>query len=523
MLRHIGSHARFAGGLRRFLRTPVTPDRARAHITARLADREAVFLSLLERAVFDAEQRSPYRALFDAAGCTAADARTALRRDGLDAFLGALAEEGVRVPFDAFKGRAPLEVEGESLAVTARDFDNPFTGVGFAVRSGGSSGRATRTQHDLEFLETRAAYEALMLPMLGLERAPLALWYPRLPASTGLNNALRYVKVDARLERWFQLLEDGETRPGLENRLAMWGTLGLSRLAGRPIPWPEPTRLDELDRILDWAAGARARHARAAVQSYVSRARRLATRAAERGLSLEGVTFLVGSEPLPPTALAELEATGARVYERYMATEIGSIAMGCGCAGQAHSLHLLEDTVAAIAPDESSELLLSTLSFHTPKIMINVELGDSARLLRRECSCAFGQLGLTTRIEGIRGRSVVTLEGMTVSTSELGALIETVLAPRAGGSPLDFQWIHVDHEGAPPALRLLIDPRLGAIDEEEMIDTALEALGREHCGRRLIAAMWRASGALSVQRETPRRSAAGKQASVVFAHKGADA
>ncbi len=59
---------RLAAELPGFLRRPLTLDDARAAVAARLAHREASFLEVVRRRVYE-RPTSPYRALLARAGC----------------------------------------------------------------------------------------------------------------------------------------------------------------------------------------------------------------------------------------------------------------------------------------------------------------------------------------------------------------------------------------------------------------------------------------------------------------------
>src|SRR3989304_7569937 len=68
-------YGRFALRLRTFLKHPITLGEARATVVHRVAEREASFLRVVERAIFG-NPRSPYLPLLRRAGCGYADLRT---------------------------------------------------------------------------------------------------------------------------------------------------------------------------------------------------------------------------------------------------------------------------------------------------------------------------------------------------------------------------------------------------------------------------------------------------------------
>ena len=59
-------------------------------------------------------------------------------------------------------------------------------------------------------------------------------------------------------------------------------------------------------------------------------------------------------------------------------------------------------------------------------------------------------------------------------------------------------------------LRLVVDPRLGPLDHEALVDTFLDALARVSSTRRLMTLGWRAAGIVRVDRRQPLTTPAGK-------------
>jgi hypothetical protein len=508
-LSRLRAQARFALGLGAFLRQRIGLDEARAHIQRRREQREPRLLELLRRAVYERPE-SPYRWLLERAGCSLADVETGLRQHGIEGLLLRLHAEGVYVTFDELKGRVPMVRGAEQRAVQVEDFDNPLLDTGLWATTGGSSGPPSRTQLDLEYLAERAPYDAVMFHMLRVGARPLALWYPKLPASTGISNSLRYLKVGKAPARWFHLEAERQSRPGLESELATAGVLVISRALGRPVPVPRPVRVDDPDPVVDWIEESTQRHRGCVVQAYVSQAVRMSQRAMERGLDLDGVLFIVGSEPLTEAKQRAIARSGAAVYPRYFATETGSVGFGCGAAREVGDYHLVDDTLAMIQPEgDGGPLHLTSLLSSAPKLLLNARLGDVATVERRNCGCAFGDLGFSTHLRHVRGLDVVASEAMRVRRADLARLAEEVLPARHGGTALDYQWIEHE-ERALTRLGLRVDPRLGPVDEQAVVRDVLEELARLDWAHRLCTQLWREAGTVRVLRERPTTSARGK-------------
>jgi len=272
--------------------------------------------------------------------------------------------------FDEYKGRTPIVRSGKTYPVRETDFDNAVPRGGWEFSTGGSSGRRSRMLMELDFLADRSPYEQIMLRLLDIERVPLAVWYPKLPASIGLTACLRYAKVGKPADRWFDMTLAGRAMPAWHS-WALSAIVGVSRLAGAPVPSPVAAPIDAPGIILDWIVESVAQHRRCALQCNVSSVVRLCRAATARGIDLRGVQFLTGSEPLTPARHAEIVATGARVFLRYFAIDLGSIGAGCGAPDGADEVHLLSDNVALVSSGAVLLLRASNRSFSESRIAMS--------------------------------------------------------------------------------------------------------------------------------------------------------
>lgn len=98
--------ARLARDLPRFLHRPAGAEQATDHVRQRLANREQLFLTLVERAIYG-HARSPFIQLLRHAGCELGDVATLTRREGIEGAPRTLADQSVYVTFDDIKGRCP--------------------------------------------------------------------------------------------------------------------------------------------------------------------------------------------------------------------------------------------------------------------------------------------------------------------------------------------------------------------------------------------------------------------------------
>src|SRR4029450_14013666 len=96
LLQDARTYPRLVGGLRRFLRDPMTIDECRRVVQEAVAGREQSFLRLLERAVY-ANPRSPYLALLSHAGAQLEDVARLVDSEGLEGALDRLHDAGVHL------------------------------------------------------------------------------------------------------------------------------------------------------------------------------------------------------------------------------------------------------------------------------------------------------------------------------------------------------------------------------------------------------------------------------------------
>jgi len=506
---------RFLVSLRGHLSSTISFEQACRRLEQRLEEREQTFGRILERCVYGVPS-SPYLPLLRQAGCGLADALEGIRRWGIEGLLQRWRRDGVWISFGEFKGRAPLVRGAVELDIAGSDFDNPFVSARCEVSTGGSSGRAMRTYLDMEHLAERAVYDALFFRMLDMDGVPIALWYPGLPATTGVANSLRYARIGHVAERWFEMRVDGRSTPGFLNRVATDAMVLASYVSRSPLAWPHPTPLDRLDDVLEWALDARERHGRSAVQSYVSHAVRIAQAATDRGIDLTGVQFIVGSEPFTEARCRAIRQSGADVFSRYHSTELGTMGTGCGTPTEAGDLHLTSDSVTAIQAEEDPDDGLGRRFYFTalletaPKVMINVQMGDAGVLEERPCGCLLGKLGLTTHMRSVHSVERATVEGMSVPLAELTRAAEEVLAERCGAAALGFQWVERVGADALTRLYLLVHPDLGELDESAVVGDILRRLRRHGSGGRVHAGVWEQTHTLRVLREPPRPTSRGK-------------
>ncbi len=510
-------YVRFALGLRKFLRQPLTLDAAQALIKRRLAERDDNFLRLVERGIFG-YSRSPYLPLLKLAGCELGDIKNLLRVKGLEPTLHTLRDAGVYISFEEFKGREPMVRGGQEIPLTAHSFDNPFLSRYYRTESGGTTGAGTRVETDLEHLAALAANMMVTRHAHGVLDVPTAIWRGVLPDGSGINNLLVSAHLGRYPRKWFSPYISRDLKPSLKYQTATYGTVIIGRLWGKPLPWPEHIAIDNAIAVARWAAETIKSDGACLVFSPVSRALRVCLAARDAGLDLTGATFVIAGEPPTPAKVKGITASGAKYFPTYGLAESGRMAMGCCNPTDCNDLHLLKDAFAVIqkprqVPGSEIEVAafnVTSLLLTTPKLMLNVEIDDYGIIEQRACGCPLEELGLTDHIRDIHSFRKLTSEGVTLVGSEMIHILEDVLPSRFGGSALDYQLLEEEDEQGFTRLYLLINPTIEIADENAVIETVFAAMGESSIGADSARAIWRQAQALKVRRGYPVWTARGK-------------
>jgi hypothetical protein len=497
-----------------FLRHPITVEAAAAALRLRLEHRDAAFLSLVKRAVYD-NPASPYRPLLTHARCDYEDLDRLVRREGVEGALRVLCRHGVYLTAEEFKGRRPVVRGNLTLEARPNQFRNPGSAVHVPVRSSGSGGPATSVLIDLAYLRDRAVNTCLTLDARGGHGWAHATW--GVPGAGGIIGLLVYGGFGGRTVQWFSQIP--WTAPGLSRRyrwsarLLRWA--GLAAMV--PLPSPRYVPLEDPRQILQWMIDVLGRGGTPHLRTSSSCAVRLCQVATAAGLSLRGVEFTVGGEPMTGARQRVIDEAGARAIPGYGAIELGSIADGCLAPEAPDDMHLFHDRHAVIhlTPEEEAgilpgALLFSSLRSTAPLILLNVSLGDHAVLNRRPCGCPLERLGWTTHLQHVRSHEKLTGAGMTFLDTNVLRVLEEILPARFGGGPTHYQLLEEETADGRPRLRLLVHPALGALDLGAVADAFLAAVSAGASGERVMGLVWQDAKLLCVERRVPLVTGSGK-------------
>jgi hypothetical protein len=517
-------YIRFIDGFRRFHKARLDPGEAvslaRTFLKKRVAAREENFLNFVEKAIFHFSG-SPYRKMLEPKKITFDDLKAWVWRDGLEAGLRILEEEGVYFSVDEFKGRVPVRRNGVQFQCKERMFDNPFLSHAYEVRSGATRSAGTRIRIDFDYLHQRSFYDALLLDIHGCLTAPVANWFPVFPGAPGINASLRFAHIGNPARRWFSQVDENKLNIGWERKWGKKLIYALSSLYGSPLVPAEYVDLNQAYKVAEWAAQMVAEHSVCVVYTFATSAARVCIAAEELNLNIKGTKFLVTGEPLTPQKRKEIESTWASAIPIYGISEAGVVAVGCNRPFEASDhCHVYKDTTAIIThncqvPHSDATVdsyLFTKFLYEAPKVLLNVDMGDYGDLGKGTCDCGFGEVGFDDYLANIRSYEKLTGEGVTFVNTDFVWIIEKKLPETFGGKSTDYQLVEAEGLTGIPELQLLVSPNIRNLDEAEVTATFLRYL--RHAEDRLWAQagpeMWNQSGMIRIVRDFPIPTGSGK-------------
>ena len=501
-------------GLPRALRRSFDLTEAHAILRRRLETRGAAFLALARRAVY-AVETSPYRALLAQIGCEYGDLERLVGQEGVEGALGLLCRQGVYLTVDEFKGRRPI-VRGQlRIAADPSRLWNPLARAHVQVKTSGSRGSGASIPIDLAFVRDHAVNTHLTIATHDGTGWQHAHW--GIPGGAALVNLIEFAMGGRPPARWFSQVEVAAA--GLHPRYR-WSAEALrwgGRLAGVSFPRPEHVPLRDALPIARWMARTLRAGGVPHLWTYASSAVRVCQAARDAGLELPGAQFTAGGEPTTAARLAVVRQVGARAWPRYGSTETDIIAYACHRPAAPDDMHLLHDRRAVVqagseaGPTIAPSMLLFTSLLPTdPLVLLNVSLGDRAVMTARNCGCPMAALGWFTHLHSVRSDEKLTAGGMTFLDIDVVRVLEETLPARFGGGPTQYQLLETEDASGAPRLWLIVDPAVGPLDESEVVQAFLDALGEGPGAARVMVAQWRQAGLVGVRRAIPRVTRSGK-------------
>ena len=99
---------------------------------------------------------------------------------------------------------------------------------------------------------------------------------------------------------------------------------------------------------------------------------------------------------------------------------------------------------------------------------------------------------------------------MTFLGADVVHTLEVELPRRLGGAPTDYQLVESCSGEGLPRVTLVVHPRLGALDEQRVLDTLVDVLAPGDSGEHLMGLVWRNGASLSIERRLPNVGRSGK-------------
>ncbi len=498
------------------VRTAISREDAEAALRGRLERREADFLALVRRGVYE-NPASPFRSLLAHAGCEPGDLARLVWANGVEGALRTLLRAGVYVTVDELKGRCPIVRGSLTCTASPESFRNPRARADILTTSGGSRGPRTRVHQDLAFVWEGVTNLLLTLDARGGLGWRFAVW--GVPGGVAFQQLLALAVIARDPPQFFSRLDSRTERELLRRyRWSLRLLQAVGRLAGRRFPRPLQAPLADPAPLIRWFDAIRARGETPHAQVYASTGVRLAEAAARMGTDLRGVKFFLTGEPITPARRAAIERSGGEALPRMGNTELGTVvASGCLAPDGCDEMHVLHDMQAVIQPADDGRpgltprtLLASSIRPQAPLVLLNASLGDVGTLSERACHCPMAVLGWTLHLSEVRSHEKLTAGGMTIHDSDLIRVLEEVLPARFGGGPLDYQLVEEETAAGDPALSLRVHPAVGPLDPRAVANAFLDAIGHGRGFERVMSETWREAGFVRVERRAPVATPGGK-------------
>lgn len=456
------------GAIERFLSEPLSLDLCKNIIRRDYEDRNERFLSVVRSVIFE-KKIGPYNLLCKWASIAYDDIKKSVEKNGIEATLAFLKEEGVYVTFEEFKGFCPIIRKNHSVTIQREDFYSICDDSLGYVYSGSSRGRGTRIHWSVAYIMQRAVHEAIMFDMYKCFDVPLLAWYPFFPSHLALY-PLRLRKLRIKTT-WFSPVPiNGATF--LDRLFYKYVILG--NIPFNYVPF------SDVKTVIKWIQKQRAACGRCCVSTFASAAVRVCLAVKEEEFDIRGTIFIVTGEPLTQCMRETIESIGCQVVNAYYFSEGGFFGCSCGDINMvSRDIHLFQDSFAVINHERISSsiqepvsaLLTTALYDGCPIGMINLENGDMAQMHYRHCATMQEKGYKSLHLSNIRSFEKCTANGLTYYISELIDALEQHVVPTCGGSILDYQLVEEQMNGL-PQLVLYVHPHL-SINEEGSIKKAL--------------------------------------------------
>ncbi len=514
ILERINTYSKFCLNSRKFLKDTFSLEDCEEIVIDRMQRREENFLNLFEY-IFRHEN-NVYRRLLVNANYSINRIRQMVHDTGVDETLPELVRDGIYITVDEFKGRKPIIRNGLSIRADRGDFDNPGVQKCFNLESGATRSSGTRTKYDPDLITYMAPYHALIFNAHGISEMPIGLYFPIPPAASGFFHLLAHSKTGNPPKKWFTHVDIKSIDSSIANKFAVEFVYKMAGIYGVELPKPEFVYLQNMLKIAQWISETLKEYSGCILHTYASSALRVCRAAKQNGIDITGATFITAGEPLTPAKYSEIKSVGGIAIPRFGFVE-GGINVGSGCArpSACDDIHLHKDSFALIQYERKlyftekpvDAFLFTSLSPFAPKLLLNVETDDFGILEKKNCNCKLGRLGFDEHFYNIKSFGKLTGERVTFVHTEIVKTLEEVIPEKFGGSLVDYQILEEEDKNGFTKLYLLVSPRVGKIDEEELKKTIYRQLGGT---RAFHVNIWAQANTVQIRREDPIPTKRGK-------------
>ena len=493
------------------LANPYTVTQARELLQDRIKNRITNFLSLCRLKIYS-ERNNPYRELLHSAGYTWDRLEDEVYLNGLEPTLSQMAEDGVYLDINEFKGKKPIIRKGLTIHLAASDLDM-VTGPSVPLESSGSSGIKMKSPIGIDGFRLQASHLPLVIDAFQAQNLPVVLYYP-MPSTPGIVHLISFTLAGAKPVAWFsQVPVMPWWRDDVGRKLAT--LISAAVLRGIHLPWPRFADIRYPASLAIWIKKHCPRGA--LVATFPGSALRLLSAANSEGIDLPPISFILGGEPITERKRTILEEDRHRVCPWFGTVETGRISLGCFSPEMADDMHLLNDRLAVadrprIVDDTGIErrvLLFTSLLPSMHKFLLNVETGDTGVKESRSCGCPLDTLGLKLHLHSVRSFEKLTLEGMTYVIDSLLSLTEDILPAKCGGTSADYQFQEEEDIDGITRLVVLVNPAID-IDEDLLKDIVLDSLEKLVPIITPMAELLACADSIVVRREVPQMADSGK-------------
>jgi hypothetical protein len=510
MLAEVGKYARMLRAIVQHLRSPLEPD-PEGIIRKEMEERTDNFLA--HAATVMSMPGHPYAVMFSLAGCSYADLEAAARRDGVEATLQKLLEEGVFLTHDEFRGKKEIVRSGRHIPALASMWNNPASKGGYVQSSSGTSGRPVTTFQSVAAARHGESMGRLFLREFDFSRGARVSVAPILPGF-GLLSAISVGRLVGGYDRWFAT--GGATWKNLHYRIITRLLVAEAKLLGLHAPYPIYLKQNDFRPAAEYIKKRLDAGEPAGMNGFVSAIARVAEAALSAGLDLTGCSALTGGEALTDAKRQLIESAGIKVYSSYGTTDFGGIGMPCSQMNTGNCSHVMKHAIALISRTEESSwtdtrvnsLYATSLLPIAPRIFINAEIGDTGIIEKATCDCSFSKLGFDLQVRDVAAISKVTAQGVTIETSELVPLLEEKLPARFGGHSGDYQLCETE-AGSQTEIVLRIRPGVSASAPVDILKYFSDEVKRVYGGS-LSVVSWLHSEGMRAEVVPPVLAATGK-------------